>query len=972
MSFQLQIAHHVVDEHDFEDSDKYFFRFCSDEVDKAPSKSVVDAPSSVNPRVTAFATSRQHATFIGHCLLKSQRLKQVDNEPNFLDESILYQFASDVQGDQNQKEQVLSSATDASPSIAFPHVKISFSLCETKVIIGSRFVFHSFAGICHICLNHSTALLPPLPSCLRRLKHCLESRSSLTPAPLRVMLQDILSAAVISLKAGACGIIILIASISELICRERRFVVVRDGDVAIFDNEEDAMTGKQPRKFYLLRECEVRPSPLPGHPHAFEVVLTAPKKVLVFSTILAASGNVGCEARDYWIQAFRYSGSQASSGTRVVAVEDNFIEVSSIHHQAWQVALVADPVTIPCEIQCDRNWTLDCKSLSISLQLQDVSGNKRSMLSIEGLSLSANSNVATSTISINLLIENVRVLLLLQAYLKYIHFLLPARFWCETLLLPVPSLLEMFRGPPEIPSPLLTFNFKVLINAPFYVQLPLSPIDAPVEKSLLLNFLLKVNVKSGILSLDQLRALDVYISLVNLCASITSLNEATLLQELPRIKSCSGSDEILSVLVQTDSAILLLIPVIDFHVRVPLRALEGVVSPEVRGEPWTAALSPSALLVKRKMEMKCDIKQNSIFLLSPDMIAAAILTFKPMLLIAREQSVFGTFASVQKLFSRVSAAQQQTSDDSSLVFHESPFANLAEAKLTLSISHVSAVIQTSAHKSLLMRVTGINVQVSQEPRLEFVIKQIIASVSSHPPSELGIRGGDFVSSRILYNESKGGEPAVSLVLETKKAAKKINKNHFSELQLAEMVKWHDAQSHELFREDALDFDQPHFSLTLIGSINGLMMSLNMDELLSVNYTNALLNDLISAFKLVETDDFIITELFSIEVAESSDYFQFANRLDSHDLLLRPQADVTEDGLSRIFDAFKISRNAKCFFGCSIGMLETSSHLEFNVSSIAYGAWLGSDFDDFDCLMHFARRREALKGLTCPYHLFLCS
>jgi hypothetical protein len=143
-------------------------------------KAALGAVQSMN--VTSFATSRQHAAFIGHCLMKSLRLKQVDNEPNFLDESVLYQFASDVPGEKSQQEH----ATDASPSIAFPHMKLSFSFCKTEVIIGSRFVFRSVAldkltsasFLCHflcniICFNHSTALLPPLPSCQQRLKHCL-------------------------------------------------------------------------------------------------------------------------------------------------------------------------------------------------------------------------------------------------------------------------------------------------------------------------------------------------------------------------------------------------------------------------------------------------------------------------------------------------------------------------------------------------------------------------------------------------------------------------------------------------------------------------------------------------------------------------------------------------------------------------------------------------------------------------------
>ncbi len=220
---------------------------------------------------------------------------------------------------------------------------------------------------------------------------------------------------------------------------------------------------------------------------------------------MAASGNVGYEARDYWIQAFLRSGSQASSGTRVVAVEDQFVEVPSIHHQAWQVALIVDPAVIPCEVQSDQSWLLDRKSLSISLQMQDSSGNKHSLLSIQGLSILSAFHRETSTISVNVLVDNVRVLLLLQSYLNFVQFLVPAQFWHKALQLHVMSLLELFRGPPEVPSPLLPLNFKVLINAPFHVQLPFSPIEAPVEESLHLKFLLKVNVKSGDSSRDRLR-----------------------------------------------------------------------------------------------------------------------------------------------------------------------------------------------------------------------------------------------------------------------------------------------------------------------------------------------------------------------------------------------------------------------------------------------------------------------------------
>jgi hypothetical protein len=192
-------------------------------------------------------------------------------------------------------------------------------------------------------------------------------------------------------------------------------------------------------------------------------------------------------------------------------------------------------------------------------------------------------------------------------------------------------------------------------------------------------------------------------------------------------------------------------------------------------------------------------------------------------------------------------------------------------------------------------------------------------------------GSDFITSRILYNESKTGQPAISLVVETKKAPKKINKKHFDENELADRLKWQDADSRELFREDTSDFDLPHFLASIIGSVHGLIVSLHVDELLSIDYTQSLLNDLISVLKLIEANDFIISELLAVEVAESSTFFEFANSLDVHELFLAPQPEVMEDGLSRIFDALKIKRNAKCLLGCSIGLLETSSFIQFNVS-----------------------------------------
>ncbi len=119
---------------------------------------------------------------------------------------------------------------------------------------------------------------------------------------------------------------------------------------------------------------------------------------------------MGYEARDYRIQAFLLSGSQASSGTRVVAVVDRFVEMPSNHHQDWQVA---DPLDIMSEIESDESWSIDCKSFYVSLQTQDTSGNKQPMLSIHGVIFSTNFHGATSTCSVNIWVQN--VLLLLQS-----------------------------------------------------------------------------------------------------------------------------------------------------------------------------------------------------------------------------------------------------------------------------------------------------------------------------------------------------------------------------------------------------------------------------------------------------------------------------------------------------------------------------------------------------------------------------
>jgi hypothetical protein len=532
-------------------------------------------------------------------------------------------------------------------------------------------------------------------------------------------------------------------------------------------------------------------------------------------------------------------------------------------------------------------------------------------------------------------IESVRVLLLLQSYLTYIDFLVPACFWRETLELPIASLLELFRGPPEVQSPLLTYNFKVLLSAPFYIELPFSPIDAPAQRALLLNFLFKVNVKSGDSSRDLLRALDVFVSVASLCTAVTTMNEAALLQKLPDIKQSSSSDAILTILAQTESAFFLFIPAADFHARIPLRALDVCLTRECVGEPFKACLAPSALAEKRKIELICGIKQNCLVLVNPVMVASALIALKPMLLIAQHNSVFGIVLSIHKFLSKVSAAQQQICSGTPTVYYESPFENLSEASLSMNIAHLSAVVQTSEHKSLLLRVTGTTVKISQEPRLEFAIAQITANTSSHPHSQAGGSCEGILTSHIVHTSSEV-DAAVSVVLETKKAPKKINKKQFNEAALADTIKWRDGDSRQFFREDSSDFDVPHFSVSIMGSVSGLRLSLNVDELLAINFTAALVNDLILALKLIETHEVVVSQLFNAEVAESSNYYEFADRVRS--LSLGPQLLITQDALSLIFDAFKIKRNSKCFFACSICLSDTFSVIQFMVSSV-FGAAL---------------------------------
>ncbi len=85
--------------------------------------------------------------------------------------------ATDLQDEKSQKERV---ATGASNSKALTKFQISFSLCKTEVVIGSRFISCSFRIcipihseyvilVCSTCLISLAALQPPLPWYLRRL-----------------------------------------------------------------------------------------------------------------------------------------------------------------------------------------------------------------------------------------------------------------------------------------------------------------------------------------------------------------------------------------------------------------------------------------------------------------------------------------------------------------------------------------------------------------------------------------------------------------------------------------------------------------------------------------------------------------------------------------------------------------------------------------------------------------------------------
>ncbi len=56
--------------------------------------------------------------------------------------------ATNPSEERNQKEQV-AQATEASNSALFPKVQISFSLCKTEVVIGSRFIFCCFDLVAH-------------------------------------------------------------------------------------------------------------------------------------------------------------------------------------------------------------------------------------------------------------------------------------------------------------------------------------------------------------------------------------------------------------------------------------------------------------------------------------------------------------------------------------------------------------------------------------------------------------------------------------------------------------------------------------------------------------------------------------------------------------------------------------------------------------------------------------------------------
>ena len=70
-------------------------------------------------------------------------------------------FPTEPSEERNQKEHV-TQATEASNSAPFPKIQISFSLCKTAVIIGSRFIFCCFDLVTHDTYAHFV----PLALCL--------------------------------------------------------------------------------------------------------------------------------------------------------------------------------------------------------------------------------------------------------------------------------------------------------------------------------------------------------------------------------------------------------------------------------------------------------------------------------------------------------------------------------------------------------------------------------------------------------------------------------------------------------------------------------------------------------------------------------------------------------------------------------------------------------------------------------------
>jgi hypothetical protein len=177
-------------------------------------------------------------------------------------------------------------------------------------------------------------------------------------------------------------------------------------------------------------------------------------------------------------------------------------------------------------------------------------------------------------------------------------------------------------------------------------------------------------------------------------------------------------------------------------------------------------------------------------------------------------------------------------------------ADVAKATLSCRFDKVFAVIQTSTGAFGSIETAGISFIAREHPQFEFtvataIVRAHMSRAASHPTSAL--------STTIVCKDDSTLQPLIHLLFESKRfkqdaVTPALGNTSISsmivasELGLASFLGWKDSKSRALFEKEV----RPDFCefavFTVVGSVRGARLFLNLDELLRVTFLRSLVHD----------------------------------------------------------------------------------------------------------------------------------